>query len=402
MGAAASAGAVATERLRVKIEKKARKDARAARRNDQAKEAERVAQATAQVAAEMASDHVEHGLALWRRGEALDANQWHDRYGRDLHASKMQAAGALALPRGWHTEEVWLLPGGVVQKRFGARTDGRRDRFDREAAILARLADCEFVPRLLLADRTNLTLYTTYCGAPCHESRDRRAAVRDMLAQLERNFGVFRSDNVGKKFPGVPDSNILRDPVRGLHYLVGFGGPEWRTKPAPATAAPGPGRGPAVTSTSPARPASAAAGVIERTWLSIVGNESSTQRPDPNDPARLVKMPAGRAAPAHPGPPPGGPPAAPWLPPVPAAPGRPKAPSAPRLAPAPSQRGPSHSPSPSPSPSPAFPAALAAARLLLPSSRAPDSGGHPPATALPGESSGSPPPAAAAAAARSL
>lgn len=256
--AAVHAGKAATQRVLERVERVDRSLQRKKRRQERA-----------DVIALQARDYVQHGQATLRIADAIDWRRWVDRYGVDLPAQRMQADGATSLSRGWHTDDVWLLPGGIVQKRLGTRTQGRVARLRREVEILLALAACPFVPKILHVDIKNATLYTTFCGKASCASADRRDKVRGFLRELDSVYGVYRTDNVGKRFPTVPDSNILRDEISGAFFLVGFGGEEWRLKSAP-----------------PEQPT----GVLERTWLAMTSNVHSTQKLDPGDPSKLLKQ----------------------------------------------------------------------------------------------------------------
>ena len=67
------------------------------------------------------------------------------------------------------------------------------ERFDNEVRVLRHLAarGCDFVPRLLEADRENLRIITTNCGTRVEQLDEKRRA--EIFAELER-FGVRHDD----------------------------------------------------------------------------------------------------------------------------------------------------------------------------------------------------------------
>lgn len=69
-----------------------------------------------------------------------------------------------------------------------------RERFDNEVRVLRVLAErgCPFTPRLLEADRENLRIVTTNCGARVEQLDEKRRA--EIFGELERQFGVRHDD----------------------------------------------------------------------------------------------------------------------------------------------------------------------------------------------------------------
>lgn len=68
-----------------------------------------------------------------------------------------------------------------------------QERFDNEVRVLRHLKaqGCEFVPRLLEADRDNLRIVTTNCGGRVERLDEKRRA--EIFAELEK-FGVRHDD----------------------------------------------------------------------------------------------------------------------------------------------------------------------------------------------------------------
>ncbi len=67
------------------------------------------------------------------------------------------------------------------------------ERFDNEVCVLQHLAarGCQFVPRLLEADRKQLRIITTNCGTRVDQLDEKRR--QELFAELER-FGVRHDD----------------------------------------------------------------------------------------------------------------------------------------------------------------------------------------------------------------
>ncbi len=84
--------------------------------------------------------------------------------------------------------------GRVVKNYLGP--DAER-RFDNEVRVLRHLEarGCNFVPKLLAADRSKLQIITTNCGSRVEHLDDERA--RELFAELEP-FGV-RHDDADKR-----------------------------------------------------------------------------------------------------------------------------------------------------------------------------------------------------------
>ncbi len=80
---------------------------------------------------------------------------------------------------------------GRVTKTFGG--SGRVRRFENEVRVLRHLEKrgCEFVPRLVSADRETLTMVTTSCGSRVDHLDEGR--MRELYAELEI-YGVRHED----------------------------------------------------------------------------------------------------------------------------------------------------------------------------------------------------------------
>lgn len=69
-----------------------------------------------------------------------------------------------------------------------------QERFDNEVRVLRCLKErgCEFVPRLLEADRDKLRIITTNCGQRVERLDDKRR--QEIFDELEQKFGVRHDD----------------------------------------------------------------------------------------------------------------------------------------------------------------------------------------------------------------
>ena len=81
--------------------------------------------------------------------------------------------------------------GRVFKAYHGPKAQAR---FDNEVAVLRHLAarDCDFVPRLLEADRENLRIVTSNCGTRVEHLDEKR--TKELFAELEK-FGVRHDDS---------------------------------------------------------------------------------------------------------------------------------------------------------------------------------------------------------------
>ena len=101
---------------------------------------------------------------------------------------------------------------GKVYKEFRG-TDADK-RFDNEVKVLKLLEsrECDFVPRVIEADRDELLLVTTNCGHPAAGISDAKA--NELFQKLEQEYGVVHDD----PFP----RNIMYHPQRGKFCVIDF------------------------------------------------------------------------------------------------------------------------------------------------------------------------------------
>jgi len=166
------------------------------------------------------------------RGEALGF-RWLTKHGHPLPDDQMIFNGAKKMTGGWqwHSNGVWVLPsvstknGLMVEKRCGAVRD---ERFEIEIKILTLLKDCPFVPKLLHVDKKNRILKLSYCGGAPTESIEKRLQLDRYLRILEEKYGVYRTENIGKKLYSVQNNNVTQEGDK--LYIIDFGSKNWHIK----------------------------------------------------------------------------------------------------------------------------------------------------------------------------
>lgn len=153
--------------------------------------------------------------------------QWLAADGTALTSKQMIARGAQRLQGGMHSKGVWLLPGRkVVEKRYGTGA-ARFNRMQMELKILTRLRNCDFVPKVIAFDPKERIVWMTYCGADAKESLQKRATVHRLLTILRDKYGVYRRENVGKRFQTLI-KNVTQDGDKT--YIIDFGSNNWAIK----------------------------------------------------------------------------------------------------------------------------------------------------------------------------
>lgn len=175
----------------------------------------------------------DYGPKKWKVrdfGKALPAkSRWVDLSGAPLSDERMESLGAKKLVGGWHSSAVWLLPGDVVEKRYGNHAE-RVKRMEIEIQLLTRLADCDFVPKILDIDRSNKIIRMTYCGKPAVESVHLRTTVSTLMKTLEEKWGVYRKDNIGKKAYRLGCNRNVTIDDKGKIFIIDFGSDHWFVK----------------------------------------------------------------------------------------------------------------------------------------------------------------------------
>jgi predicted Ser/Thr protein kinase len=171
---------------------------------------------------------------LIKPGSHLGENVvWADKHGKPLSEDVMKQLGAKRLQGGIHAETVLLVPLGggkqVVEKRYGTDADGR-ERFEMEARILTRLKNCDFVPKLLHADKKNAIIRMSYCGTRPQQSHQLRKQCDKLLRTLEVRYGLYRKSNIGKKRYQLGTMGNLTVDHTGKLYLIDFASDHWHIK----------------------------------------------------------------------------------------------------------------------------------------------------------------------------
>lgn len=126
--------------------------------------------------------------------------------------------------KGISASKVERLTDGFVSKRYPR---SKKDLFWTEVRILRRLATCDFVPKLLSVDETNLVIRMTYCGTEVPNTKSIHQEIHDKLVSLEKLWGVYRPKNIGKKvytLSKLENATYLNQKV----YLIDFGSTGWK------------------------------------------------------------------------------------------------------------------------------------------------------------------------------
>lgn len=168
---------------------------------------------------------------LIKPGSHLGANViWADKFGKPLRDEVMTQLGAKKLKGGIHAESVWLLPvpGGnyIVEKRYGINGEGR-NRYEIERKILMHLKDCDFVPKLLHADKEHAIIRMSYCGERPTASLELRKRTDKLLHILETKYGLYRKTNIGKKHYQLGTMGNITVDSQGKVYLIDFASDHW-------------------------------------------------------------------------------------------------------------------------------------------------------------------------------
>ena len=140
---------------------------------------------------------------------------------------------------GSRSKRVWLLQhpkdaaNVVVLKMYDAADAHHRGRFAKEIAVLRRLKDCPFVPKLLHIDKKRCAMWITYCGPVAKLTPDVKAQVEHHLREMASKWRVFRV--TGKEHTkrydaeSIFEKNIcIKD---GVVRCIDFGSNSWLLEP---------------------------------------------------------------------------------------------------------------------------------------------------------------------------
>jgi predicted Ser/Thr protein kinase len=126
--------------------------------------------------------------------------------------------------KGISASKVERLTDGSVSKRY---PQSKKNLFWTEVKTLQRLSNCDFVPKLLSVDETNLVIRMSYCGTSVPDTKAIHQEIHDKLKSLEKLWGVYRSKNIGKKLytlSKLENATYLNKKV----YLIDFGSTGWK------------------------------------------------------------------------------------------------------------------------------------------------------------------------------
>lgn len=141
---------------------------------------------------------------------------------------------------GSRSKRVWLLqhPSNadklVVLKMYDATDVHHRGRFAKEIAVLRRLKDCPFVPKLLHMDRKRCAMWISYCGPVAKLTPDVKSQVERHLREMATRWHVFRI--TGKEHTkrydaeSIFEKNICKD-KHGVVRCIDFGSNSWMLEP---------------------------------------------------------------------------------------------------------------------------------------------------------------------------
>ena len=146
-----------------------------------------------------------------------------DRITGEMERKSVVQAKGERLRGGRKSMSVMRLPTGVVQKRYDPRRPAHVWRFHHEVSLLRHLQGCPFVPTLVSVDEDRFSFKISDCGRPVRDTPRMRRLVDRMLRCLEKDYGVYRIDNVGKPMYRVGTmANVLINKA-GQIFIIDFG-----------------------------------------------------------------------------------------------------------------------------------------------------------------------------------
>ena len=141
---------------------------------------------------------------------------------------------------GPRSQRVWLLANPedskecIVMKQYNRKDKSHRERFDKEVAVLRRLRDCPFVPRLLFVSHSKCALWMSWCGPVASLDAAARKQVELHLQELSSRWGLQRVQ--GSSHPRFDAASIFPKNICRLGdevKLIDFGSGAWRLLPRP-------------------------------------------------------------------------------------------------------------------------------------------------------------------------
>jgi hypothetical protein len=123
----------------------------------------------------------------------------------------------------------------IVLKQYDSSDPHHRSRFTKEIAVLERLRDCPYAPRLLLVDKPSNTMWISYAGPMAKTDDNVRAQVEHHLREMGERWGVHRVSGGGAQrrtdFASLFPGNICI--LNGKVILIDYGSPSWQLTPRP-------------------------------------------------------------------------------------------------------------------------------------------------------------------------
>jgi hypothetical protein len=121
----------------------------------------------------------------------------------------------------------------VVWKQYDASDPHHKGRFDKEVAVLRRLRQCPFVPRLLFVDSVSCSMWISYCGPVATLNAATRLQVERNLREMAEKWGVHRVTDHQRRLDAdsLFPQNICND--RGTIKCIDFGSACWHLAPLP-------------------------------------------------------------------------------------------------------------------------------------------------------------------------
>lgn len=160
--------------------------------------------------------------------------------------------GRKVLKRFWvnavSCRSVEKLEGGYIRKTYDLNRTMHQERYTRELKVMARLADCPFVPKIVAVDTSDPKrpqIYMTDCGKSVanhtifREQRRYAKKIPKLMKRLEDEYGLVYLEH-GKQTYKLPLRNATV--LDGRLHIIDFNGDHWKfiRSPLPGPAPPPP------------------------------------------------------------------------------------------------------------------------------------------------------------------
>jgi len=143
--------------------------------------------------------------------------------------SQLKAAGGKRLHGGWHSDSVWLLPGNIIQKKYGSGKT-RLVRMEIEIKILGILKDCDFVPKIYETDLQERIVWMTYCGEKVPKTLESKTEIERLMKILDEKYGIYRVSGFSGKPVVVMIGNATK--LGDRIFLIDFASLNWKIRNA--------------------------------------------------------------------------------------------------------------------------------------------------------------------------